>query len=90
MDPRSGDKAPEKGCLTPLSEHPDMDRLAEILRGLPPDRQDAFMEALSQDETQRRGTVIPLDREDKCPTRGTILEDETNEPRPERDDYTPA
>jgi hypothetical protein len=32
---------------TPLSESPEMDRLEEILRGLPEDRQEAF---------RRRGT----------------------------------
>jgi hypothetical protein len=64
MDPRSGDKAPPKGGLTPLSEHPDMDRLEEILRALPPDRQAAFMESLSQEDTNERGTVIPLNREE--------------------------
>jgi hypothetical protein len=41
-----------------------MDRLEEILRALPPDRQAAFMESLSQEDTNERGTVIPLNREE--------------------------
>ena len=64
MVSRSGDETPKKSGLTPLSEDPDLDRLAEILRDLPPDRQEAFDEWLYQDDTHERGTIIPLDREE--------------------------
>lgn len=34
----------------PLSEHPDMKRLAEILKGLPEDRQAACMDMLERED----------------------------------------
>jgi hypothetical protein len=36
----------------PLSEHPDMKRLAEILKGLPEDRQAACMDMLEREGDQ--------------------------------------
>ncbi|MCA1962242.1 MAG: hypothetical protein LDL33_15800 [Desulfomonile sp.] len=46
--------------MIPLSEHPDMDRLAEILRELPADRQEAFLEWNDREVTQDRGSAPTL------------------------------
>ncbi len=46
MDSQASNPAVPKGRLIPLSEHPKMDRLAEILEDLSPDRQEAFGEWL--------------------------------------------
>jgi hypothetical protein len=46
MDSQAGNKATPKGRLIPLSEHPRMDRLADILDNLSADRQEAFGEWL--------------------------------------------
>jgi hypothetical protein len=48
MDSQTSDKTSRKGSLIPLSEHPQMDRLVEILRDLPADRQEAFGEWLDE------------------------------------------
>jgi len=37
----------------PLSEHPKMDRLAEILENLPPERQQAFEDWLETTATEK-------------------------------------
>lgn len=42
MDSQAGDKDSKAGCVIPLSEHPLMDRLDEILRALSSDRRDAL------------------------------------------------
>jgi hypothetical protein len=52
MDTQTSDQASEKGRLIPLSRHPVMDRLANILKGMSPDRQEAFGEWLEQSDTQ--------------------------------------
>ncbi len=46
MESQTGNPHSKKGRLTPLSEDPQMDRLAEIVKKLPPDRQEAFGEWL--------------------------------------------
>ena len=50
MDPQTSDKTPGKGRLMDISKEPAMDRLAEIIGNLPPDRQEAFVEWLEQSE----------------------------------------
>ncbi len=56
MDSQAGNKATPKGRLIPLSEHPQMDRLAEILEDLSDERQEAFGEWLqSTEESQEDG-----------------------------------
>lgn len=53
MDSQASNKATPKGRLIPLSEHPKMDRLAEILEDLSSERQEAFGEWLqSTEDTQ--------------------------------------
>lgn len=47
MDSQASNPAIPKSRLIPLSEHPQMDRLAEILTGLSPDRKQAFDEWLN-------------------------------------------
>jgi hypothetical protein len=57
MDTSSSNKNPKKGSLTSLSEDPQMDRLAEILEKLPPDRQEAFGEWLEEtDDSGEKGS----------------------------------
>ncbi len=51
MDSQTGNPPFKKGRLTPLSEDPQMDRLAEILEKLPQDRQEAFGEWLEDSES---------------------------------------
>ncbi|AFM23721.1 hypothetical protein Desti_1003 [Desulfomonile tiedjei DSM 6799] len=46
MDSQASDPTAPKSGLTPLSEHPKMDRLADILKGIPADRKEAFEEWL--------------------------------------------
>ncbi len=54
MDSQASNKATQKGRLIPLSEHPQMGRLAEILEDLSPERQEAFEEwLLSTEDTQK-------------------------------------
>lgn len=55
MDAQASNKATQKGRLIPLSEHPQMDRLAEILTDLPQDRQEAFgawLESTNEDSRE--------------------------------------
>ncbi len=53
MDSQANNKATPKGRLIPLSEHPKMDRLSEILESLSSERQEAFGEWLqSTEDTQ--------------------------------------
>lgn len=51
MVSHSGDSTSKKGRLIPLSQNPQMDRLAEILEKLPPDRQEAFGEWIEDAES---------------------------------------
>ncbi len=53
MDSQASDPASKKGRLIPLSEDPAMDRLAEILEKLPPDRQEAFGAWLEDTESSK-------------------------------------
>jgi hypothetical protein len=50
MDSQASEPPAKKGRLIPLSEHPEMDRLAEILENLPEDRQEAFGQWLEEEE----------------------------------------
>lgn len=52
MDSQASNSPFEKSGLIPLSEHPTMDRLAEILGKLPQDRQEVFGEWLDSADTQ--------------------------------------
>lgn len=53
MDSQTGNPPSKKGGLMPLSEHPKMDRLAEILENLPPERQQAFEDWLETTATEK-------------------------------------
>jgi len=50
MDSQASEPPVKKGRLMPLSEHPEMDRLADILENLPGDRQEAFGQWLEEEE----------------------------------------
>jgi len=50
MDSQASDPTSKKGRLKPLSEVPEMDRLAEILGNLPGDRQEVFGQWLEEEE----------------------------------------
>jgi chromatin segregation and condensation protein Rec8/ScpA/Scc1 (kleisin family) len=50
MDSQAGDPPSKKGRLIPLSEHPQMDRLADILENLPENRREAFSQWLEEEE----------------------------------------
>jgi hypothetical protein len=63
MEPQTGDKNIEKGSLVPLSEHPQMDRLVEILEKFSPDRQEAFGEWLENKVTNEGEEVTHDDSE---------------------------
>lgn len=63
MDSRSSDKASQKGRLKPLSDHPAMDRLAEILQGLSLDRVRAFMKWNQEDPTHLRVISSPQEKD---------------------------
>lgn len=60
MDSQASNKATPKGRLIPLSEHPQMDRLAEILTGLSPERKEAFGEWLDN-----HGEDVPSEGNDE-------------------------
>jgi hypothetical protein len=57
MDSQASDPASKKSRLNPLSEDPQMDRLAEILKRLPEDRQEAFGEWLEDGVTNKGENV---------------------------------
>jgi len=67
MESQTGNPPSKKGRLIPLSGHPQMDRLAEILEKLPPDRQEAFGEWL-EDTITSEGENITHDNSEQKTT----------------------
>jgi hypothetical protein len=61
MDSQAGNPASKKSRLIPLSEHPQMDRLKQILEKFPPDRQEAFGEWLDSTESDHERTLTEED-----------------------------
>lgn len=55
MDAQASNPAVPKGRLIPLSEHPKMDRLSEILENLSQERQEAFGEWLESTGEDAQG-----------------------------------
>jgi len=53
MVSQAGDPPSKKGRVSPLSEDPNMDRLAEILKKMPEDRQEAFGDWLENMANER-------------------------------------
>jgi hypothetical protein len=65
MDSQASDQAPGKGRLIPLSRHPVMDRLANILKGMALDRQEAFGEWLDKADTNHGEDVTKGESNDQ-------------------------
>jgi hypothetical protein len=65
MDSQASDPASKKGRLMPLSEHPQMDRLADILETLPQDRQKAFNEWLEEADASEKDGMTHGDSQEE-------------------------